>query len=84
MNRFTFHSVDQDGDQLYSYARDRDKALTALGPRIFDSVAPGLNRQVPTTGPDAGSLSYNHLLTEGNKDTSCSIDSSMSREERIS
>ena len=44
---------------------------------------PGLNRQVPSTGLDAGSLSYNHLLTQGNKETACSIDSAMSREERI-
>ena len=83
MNQFTFHGVDQDGDQLFNYARDRDKALTTLGPRIFDSVAPCLSHQVPATGPDAGSLSYNHLFTQGNKETSCSIDSAMSREERI-
>ena len=83
MNQFTFHRVDQDGDQLYNYARDWDKALTALGPHIFDSVAPSLSRQVPTTGPDLGSLSYSHLLTQGNKETTCSIDSAMSREERI-
>ena len=63
MNRYTFHRVDRDRDQLYNFARDRDKALTALGPRIFDSVVPGLSRKVPTTGPDAGSLSYQHLLT---------------------
>ena len=83
MNRFTFHGVDCNGDQLYNFARDRDKALTALGPRIFDSVVPGLSRKVPTTGPDAGSLSYQHLLTQGNKETACSFDSFMSWEERL-
>ena len=75
--------MDQDRDQLYNFTRERDKALTALGPCIFDSVLPGLSCQVPTTGPDAGSLSYQHLLTQGNKETACSIDSAMSREERI-
>ena len=58
MNRYIFQGVDLDRDQLYNFARDRDKALTALGPLIFDSVVPGLSRKVPTTGLDAGSLSY--------------------------
>ena len=83
MNRFTFHSVDRDSDQLYNYARDRDKALSALGPCIFESVAPGLSCQVPAAGPDQDSLFYDHLLTKGNKETTCSLGSSMSREERI-
>ena len=59
--------MDLKRDQLYNFARDRDKALTALGPRIFDTVVPGLSRSVPTTGTDAGSLSYQHLLASGNK-----------------
>ena len=57
--------------------------MTALGPRIFDAVVPGLSRSVPTTGPDAGSLSYQHLLASGNKATACSFDSFMNREERL-
>ena len=37
MNRFTFHGVNHERDLLYNYARIRDKALTALGPSIFDN-----------------------------------------------
>ena len=75
--------VDHEKDLLYNYARDRDRTLTALGPRIFDTVVPGLSHSIPTTGPDAGSLSYQHLLALGNKATACSFDSLMSREERL-
>ena len=80
---FTFHGINGDRDQLYHYARDQDKAIKALGPRILDSVIPGLSCQIPAADSNKGSLFYNHLLTQGNKDTDCSIDSSMSREERI-
>ena len=83
MNIFTFHGVNRDRDQLYNFTRDRDKALTALGPRIFDSIVPSLSHKVPTTGPDAGCLSYQPLLTQGNKETTYSLDSTMSREERL-
>ena len=62
MNRFTFHGVDQDRDILYTYAKDRDKALSALGPRIMDAVVLGLSCSIPTTGSDTGSLAYQHLL----------------------
>ena len=81
MYQFTFHGVDSDRDLLYHYARARDQALKMLGPRVLDSIVPGLSRQNPAA--DKGPLSFNHLLTQGNKDTDCSIDSSMSREERI-
>ena len=80
---FTLHGIDGDRDQLYHYTRDRDKAIKALGPRVLDSIVPGLSRQIPAADSNKGSLLYNHLLTQGNKDTDCSIDSSMSREERI-
>ena len=76
-----FHGVDSDRDQLYSYARARDQALKTLGPRFLDSNVPGLSRQNPAT--DAIALSFDHLLTQGNKKSDCSIDSSMNREERI-
>ena len=80
---FTFQGIDGDRDQLYNYTRDRDKAIKALGPRVLDSIVPGLSCQIPPADPNKGSLFYNPLLTQGNKDTDCSIDSSMSREERI-
>ena len=83
MNHYTFHGVDLNRDLLYNFARDRDNSLTALGPRIFDAVVPDLSRKVPTTGPDAGSLSYQHLLAPGNKETACIFDSFTSQEERL-
>ena len=83
MNRFTFHGVDKEKDQLYNYARDRDKAIAALGSCVLDSVVPSLCRQVPATGSIQGSLFYDHLLTKGDKETTCSLDSAMGREERI-
>ena len=81
MYQFTFHGVDRDRDQLYYYARARDQALKTLGPRVLDSIVPGLSRQNPAA--DALALSFDHLLTQGNKKSDCSIDSSMNREERI-
>ena len=83
MYQFTFHGIDGDRDQLYHYARVWDQATKKLGPHVLDSVVPGLSRQNPAADTNKGSLSYNHLLTQGNKDTNCSIDSSMSRKERI-
>ena len=83
MYQFTFHGIDGDRDQLYNYTRDRDKAIKALGPRVLDSVIPGLSQQIPTADLNTGPLSFDHLLTQGNEDTNCSIDPSMSREERI-
>ena len=73
--------MDSDSDQLYYYARARDQALKTLGPHVLKSIVPGLSHQNPAA--DKGPLSFDHLLTQGNKDTDCSIDSSMSREERI-
>ena len=81
MFQFTFHGVDRDRDQLYYYARARDQALKTLGPRVLDSIVPGLSCQNPAA--DALALSFDHLLTQGNKKSDCSIDSSMNREERI-
>ena len=73
--------MDSKSNQLYYYARARDQALKTLGLRVLDSVIPGLSLQNPTA--DDVSLSFDHLLTQGNKDSNCSIDSSMTREERI-
>ena len=81
MYQFTFHGVDRDRNQLYYYARARDQALKILGPCVLDSIIPGLSRQNLTA--DALALSFDHLLTQGNKKSDCSIDSSMNREERI-
>ena len=81
MYQLTFHGVDRDRDQLYYYARARDQALKTLGPRVLDSIVPGLSRQNPAA--DALALSFDHLLTQGNKKSDCGIDSSMKREERI-
>ena len=83
MNRFTFHGVDQDKDQLYTYARDRDKALSALGHRIYNSIFPGLSRKGLATGLDQDSLFYDHLLTNDGKEIAGSLDSSTDREDRI-
>ena len=81
MYQFTLHGIDSDRDLLYHYARAKDQALKALGPPVLDSIVPGLSCQNPAA--DKGPLSFDHLLTQGNKDTYCSIDSSLSREERI-
>ena len=83
MNQFTFHGVDKEKDQLYNFARDWDKAMTALGPHVLDSVVPGLCHQVLATGLNQGSLFYDHLLTNDDKETTGSLDSAMGREERI-
>ena len=81
MYQFTFHGVDREKDQLYYFARARDQALKTLGPRVLDAVVPGLSHQNPAA--DALTLSFDHLLTQGNNKPDCGIDSSMNREERI-
>ena len=85
MDLFIFHSVDKDQGDLYTYAKDRDKALESLGPWILDAALPGLSNSVPTTGAEMpnGYLSYQHLLVSGNKKTSCSSDLLQSRDTRL-
>ena len=83
MNRFTFHGVDHERDLFYTYTRDRDKALSALGHRIYDSIVPGISSKIPATGLEQDSLFYDHLLTNDGKAIAASLDSSMTREERI-
>ena len=50
MDRFVFHGVDKDQGDLYTYAKDRDKAQQSLRPRILDTAQPGLSNSVPNTG----------------------------------
>ena len=75
--------MDQERDHLYTYARGRDRALSALGHRIFDSIVPGLSHKILATGLDQDSLFYDHLLMNNGKEIASSLDSSMDREERI-
>ena len=83
MQRYTFHGVDLERDHFYTYARDRDKALSALGHRIYDSIVPGLSSKIPATGLEKDSLFYDHLLTNDGKAIAGSLDSFMTREEGI-
>ena len=46
------HSVNFNLSDLYTYAKDQDKALLSFGPRIIDAVLPGFSNSVPTTGSD--------------------------------
>ena len=78
-----FHGVDLERDHFYTYARDRDKALSALGHRIYDSIVPGLSSKIPATGLEKDSLFYDHLLTNDGKAIAGSLDSFMTREEGI-
>ena len=54
-----------------------------MRPWGLDSVVPSLSCQVPATGLNQGSLFYDHLLTNDDKETTGSLDSAMGREERI-
>ena len=83
MKCFTFHRVDQDRDEVYTFTKDWNKALSALGPQVLDAIVPGLKRSTTTTGPDSGSLDYQHLLASGNQVNACSFDSPLSNEGRL-
>ena len=83
MNHFTFHGVDHKRDLFYTYARDRDKALSALDHRIYNSMVPSLSSKIPATGLEKDSLFYDHLLTNDGKAIAGSLDSFMTREEGI-
>ena len=48
---------------------------------VFSTLSSLGSHQHPAADKDP--LSFDHLLTQGNKDIDCSIDSSMTREERI-
>ena len=41
MDQFNFYGVDLDHNDLYTYAKDQDKALLFFGPGIIDAVLPG-------------------------------------------
>ena len=74
MYGFNFHGIDSEADQHYRYARDRDKAIKALGPRVLDSVVPGLSQQIPTTDLCTDPSSDDHLLTQGKDDAGRGIE----------
>ena len=63
MQRQSFRGVDLDNDHYYTYARDRDRALSHLGPRIYDSVVPGLSSKVQATSVEKDALFFHNLLT---------------------
>ena len=73
MDRHNFHGVDSEHNDLYTYAKDRDKVLESLGPWIADAVLPGLSNSVSHTGSDQsiGTLSYQYILASGNKVATC-------------
>ena len=43
MYQLTFHGLDSDRDLLYHYSGARDQAIKTLGPRVLDSIVPGLS-----------------------------------------
>ena len=52
MDHFVFQGVDKEHGDIYNYAKDRDKVLQFLGPRIMNAALPGLSNSVPTTGAE--------------------------------
>ena len=80
-----FHGIDKEHNWFYTFAKERDKALSKAGPKLLQAFLPGLSSHVRTTGSDlsGGSLSYQHLLVSGNKATPCSVGSFNTREERL-
>ena len=83
MQRYTFHGVDLERDHFYTYARDRDKALSALGHRIYDSVIPRLSSKIQATSSEKDALFFDNLLTNDGKALSSSLDTFMTKEEGI-
>ena len=77
--------MDKDHGNIYKFAKERDKALANLGPKIVKAVLPGLTSSIHTTGsdPSEGSLSYQHSLVTGKKATPCSVGSFSTKEERL-
>ena len=80
MQRQSFHGVDLEKDHFYTYARDRDRALSALGNRIYDSVVPGLSSKVQATSAEKDALFFDNLLTNDGKALASSHDTFMSKE----
>ena len=80
MQRQSFHGVDLDKDHYYTYARDRDRALSELGPHIYDSIVPGLSSKVKATTVKRDALFFDKLLTSDGKALASSQDTFMSKE----
>ena len=72
MDCFNSHGVDNDHSDLYTYEKDRDKALSSLGPRIPTLQVQTCRRVVSQ-----------HLLVSGNKVTPCSVGLFTTKEERL-
>ena len=52
MDRFVFHGVDKDHGDFYKYAKDRDKAMQYLEPRILNAALHVLSNSVLTIGAE--------------------------------
>ena len=72
--------MDRDIDHSCAYAKDRDRALAHLGPRICDSVVPGLSSKVQATTVERDALFFDKLLTSDGKALASSQDTFMSKE----
>ena len=80
MQRYSFRGVDRDIDHSYTYAKDRDRALAHLGPRIYDSIIPGLSSKVQATTMERDASFFDKLLTSDGKALASSQDTFMSKE----
>ena len=80
MQRYSFLGVDRDLDHSLTYAKDRDRALAQLGPRICDSVIPGLSSKVQATAMEKDASFFDKLLTSDGKALASSQDNFMSKE----
>ena len=47
-----FHRVDKKHNRFYTFAKERDKALSKAGPKLLQAFLPGLSSHVCTTGSD--------------------------------
>ena len=52
MDCFVFHGVDKDHGDFYTYAKDRDKVMQSLEPRILNAAPHLLSNSVLTTGAE--------------------------------
>ena len=80
MQRYSFRGVDRNNNHSCAYAKDRDRALAHLGPRICDSVIPGLSSKVQATSVEKDALFFDNLLTNDGKALASSHDTFMSKE----
>ena len=73
MDHFIFHGVDQEHEDLYTFAKAKDQALKSLGPRILDAALPGLTSKTPSTGSTQSNGSL-HLQVMPDKGNPCSVE----------